>query len=447
MLYKIIFLFGVALSETINIPQDYSEIQQGIEASIHGDTILVSDGNYYESINTIGKSVVLLSENGPENTFIKSKVNPTGHGLDGDLIVEVGETHYMDNIKSAVIGNNYIGQNYIEVENASDFEIQSEILIIGMQDPTRNDVESNMVGVYESNKIIEIEGNQLFLDTPLLYTFSSDSSRKHQVLKVYNYNNITIDGTITCAPWNGSTGGVIFFRVLGQLNINNGGQINASGKGYRGGIGVSYGTGGKGEGFKSYPSINENGGNGGGVYNTYNGCGGSGGALRTEGYGESCNSSSNYTYGGRAIFENDYSRLLFGGGGGAGGHGYGGSGVGRPGGQGGGIIVIFSNQLNNNGSIKSEGADGSTYYCAQCGYGGGGAGGTINLNYVISSIGTLIVSGGQGYAGYGSYGYVLNDTLDLSQNINKITSGESNETKIIGFTVVYSFLCKRYFSF
>ena len=53
-------LFSFAVSETINIPDDYLTIQAGIDAAMEGDTILVAPDTYYETL-VIEKTITLAS--------------------------------------------------------------------------------------------------------------------------------------------------------------------------------------------------------------------------------------------------------------------------------------------------------------------------------------------------------------------------------------------------
>ena len=52
---------GCRLPYTINIPADYETIQEGINASIEGDTVRVAPGTYIENIDFIGKNIVVGS--------------------------------------------------------------------------------------------------------------------------------------------------------------------------------------------------------------------------------------------------------------------------------------------------------------------------------------------------------------------------------------------------
>ena len=42
--------FTILSATIINIPSDYSTIQEGINASVDGDTVLVAQGNYIENL-------------------------------------------------------------------------------------------------------------------------------------------------------------------------------------------------------------------------------------------------------------------------------------------------------------------------------------------------------------------------------------------------------------
>ena len=60
-LFSIIISALTILSATvINVPSDYSTIQEGINASVDGDTVLVAQGNYIENL-VLEKEIVLAS--------------------------------------------------------------------------------------------------------------------------------------------------------------------------------------------------------------------------------------------------------------------------------------------------------------------------------------------------------------------------------------------------
>ena len=60
LFYHIYLPFAFLSATTINIPADYSTIQEGINASVDGDTVLVADGTYYENL-IIDKDITLGS--------------------------------------------------------------------------------------------------------------------------------------------------------------------------------------------------------------------------------------------------------------------------------------------------------------------------------------------------------------------------------------------------
>ncbi|MBT5271118.1 MAG: hypothetical protein HOL70_16905, partial [Candidatus Marinimicrobia bacterium] len=75
---------------------DQATIQAGIDAAVDGDTVLVEAGLYYETIDFIGKNIVLLSSSGPSSTIIDgttggdttSVVNMSSWGFSADCIID-----------------------------------------------------------------------------------------------------------------------------------------------------------------------------------------------------------------------------------------------------------------------------------------------------------------------------------------------------------------------
>ncbi len=96
----VVFTYLPVSATVINIPDDYSTIQQGIDASTDGDTVLVQSGEYVENINFNGHNITL-----------------------GSLFLTTGDTTY---ILETVIDGDSSG-SVVTFENSED----STALIIG----------------------------------------------------------------------------------------------------------------------------------------------------------------------------------------------------------------------------------------------------------------------------------------------------------------------------
>ncbi len=305
--------------------------------------------------------------------------NPFGTGVDGDLTVSSG-TVTTDAVRSAVTGLNTPGDTSLDVADANGFSAGDEIVVITMIDPETN-LGANAAGTYENHTVVTVDtgNNILILATPLAHDFSSADGRIHQVIRVPHYNDVTVSTTLTCADWNGATGGVLFFRATGAVVVNEGGTIHATAKGYRGGLGnfPDGQLGGRGEGVNGNYNIQLSGtsGNAGG---SGNGGGGGGNGANGEG------SAIEPDIFGAAVGDPALNKLTMGGGGGGGDDNDSNrnDSTEARGGEGGGIILIYASEINAD-SIVSNGTAGTTSDPHAVndtdGGGGGGAGGSVHL--------------------------------------------------------------------
>ncbi|MBC8147856.1 MAG: right-handed parallel beta-helix repeat-containing protein [Bacteroidetes bacterium] len=90
---RIVFLVsGVTRAIVINIPQDFNTIQDGIDSSSNGDTILIAPGAYHENINFQGKDIIVgsLFILEQDSSYI-SQTEITGDTASSIVVFENGE--------------------------------------------------------------------------------------------------------------------------------------------------------------------------------------------------------------------------------------------------------------------------------------------------------------------------------------------------------------------
>jgi len=104
---------SVSAAKTIYVPDDYAKIQWAVDNASDGDTIIVRDGIYSESIN-VNKQLSIKSENGSENCIIYYR----GIELNADGILMEGFTISMGYFGIEIYSNNNtIASNYILSNN------------------------------------------------------------------------------------------------------------------------------------------------------------------------------------------------------------------------------------------------------------------------------------------------------------------------------------------
>ena len=87
-LAAVMFISFSAYAITIHVPSQYPTIQAGINAAVNGDTVLVADGTYTgtgnKDIDFLGKTIVVISENGPDSCIIDCEADGRGFYFHSD---------------------------------------------------------------------------------------------------------------------------------------------------------------------------------------------------------------------------------------------------------------------------------------------------------------------------------------------------------------------------
>ncbi|SDK86593.1 Por secretion system C-terminal sorting domain-containing protein [Catalinimonas alkaloidigena] len=325
------------------------------------------------------------------------------------------------NSYARVVAKNYASR-LLAIDNFSgswdDFQIGDKVMIMQMKGAsvsTANDATFGSITGYgmsgryelttiEDKYITNVNGTNynVLAFSSLLYDYSATT----QVVRVPQYENATVTGTLTALPWDPTLGrgGILALEVEQVLRLE--GDIDVSELGFIGGIPNTTSNGGgtddatyftaegtgfgqKGEGIVNVTNDNYRWGrgavaNGGGGGNTHNAGGGGGSNYTRGGNG----GDSYYGPGGNGVagYALDYNasenRVFLGGGGGGGQQNNGNS---TSGGRGGGLALVRAGSLVSDCAgthgIRANGQSAAnTVGGGNDGGGGGGAGGTLMLD-------------------------------------------------------------------
>ena len=95
-----------------------------------------------------------------------------------------------------------------------------------------NILDYKSAGNYEYNILTAIAGNIFSLKYIIERSYEIPAG-KVQLVTVPQFQDYTVNDTITALPWNGSKGGIVVMGVASTLTLN--GTIDVAGQGFRGG--------------------------------------------------------------------------------------------------------------------------------------------------------------------------------------------------------------------
>ncbi|MBS1904506.1 MAG: hypothetical protein JSS75_12430 [Bacteroidetes bacterium] len=315
--------------------------------------------------------------------------------------------------------------NTVLVTNSSIFNVGDRVLLIEMKGAKVDTTNTANFGKvldygnaahYEFCNVSGVDGLTVALKNKLMQSY--DATGSIQLVRVAVYTNATIQDTVRPKAWSGTEGGITVMEVADTLTFD-GGTIDATGRGFKGGdysgrratpgrLGyyyseASYDGGKKGESIAAYIYGFEAGrgplAHGGGGGNDQNGGGGGGGNGGAGGQGGKQTSQVGILdNGGLGAIPLDYvghKGLLTLGGGGGGGHQN--DGTGSNGAAGGGLVIIRAGAIvvKNKGTIQVDGD--SALLAGVDGAGGGGGGGTVAIDAqkIVGNL-TIYARGGKG---------------------------------------------------
>ncbi|MBS1561093.1 MAG: hypothetical protein JSS89_05770 [Bacteroidetes bacterium] len=329
------------------------------------------------------------------------------------------------NIYTPVLSIPVMCSQDIVVEQPYGFKPGDRVIIMQMKGATINTTDApqfgdlvtlGSCGNLEFGSIKAVNGNVITLVARLVNAYDVNSSV--QLIRVAEYVNVIISGTVRAKPWDGRTGGVVAIEASGTVTFQ--ADIDASACGFVGGLrSINYATcsrtgyvytmatgygAQKGDGVTAMATAYEAGrgklANGGGGGVDHNSGGGGGGNAGAGGRGGDqwvgCGRTiTNGAIGGLMMpYSRNFPKIYMGGGGGG---GHQNNGTGTSGATGGGIVILRATSIDGgNRSISAAGGS-VTVVGGNDAAGGGGAGGAIWIDCArFTTPLRAVVTGGAG---------------------------------------------------
>ena len=237
---------SVASARTIYVPDDYEKIQWAVNHASAGDTIIVRDGIYYESI-TVSKQLTIKSEKGPDNCIVDGTssdvftLKADGIRIEGFTITGGENGIYILSNNNTIINNNISSNNDngIELWYSNNNSISNNIIRSNKWNGIRlgysnnnsisnNNISSNNVlGLFLWNSNNNIISNNIIRsnnDDGIYFSHSNENTiRKNEFINdgifIYDsYSNIVEDNEVNGKP-------LVYLENESDKIIDNAGQI------------------------------------------------------------------------------------------------------------------------------------------------------------------------------------------------------------------------------
>ncbi len=205
VLVAILMIAGNLVAETINVPSDYVMIQEAINASADGDTVLVQPGTYYENNIVFNNKEIILASlfyTTQDTSYISQTI------IDGN---QNGRCLYL--FESNIVISGLVIQNGRIEDNGTGIHIEDcENVIIEnclIKDNNFETYNSNGAGVYCDNSTILIEDSQIM----------NNSASQGGGGAYIQYSDTTIRSSEFINNSSGANGGGLYIKLSSNVDI------------------------------------------------------------------------------------------------------------------------------------------------------------------------------------------------------------------------------------